>query len=46
MATIDKYIDWLIAEMQIPEPAQNVVRNMDDPIPTSEKRRLLKPLLK
>ena len=45
MATLDEYIDQLLAEMQIPEPAQKVVRNiLDEPIPETVKRRLLKPL--
>ena len=45
MATLDEYIDHLIAEMQIPESAQKVVRNiLDEPIPKTVKRRLLKPL--
>ena len=34
MATINEYIDQLLAEIQIPEPAQKVVRNiLDEPIP-------------
>ena len=45
MATMDEYIDQLLAEMQMPEPAQKVVRNiLDEPIPETVKRRLLKPL--
>ena len=45
MATMDEYIDQLLAEMQIPEPAQKVVRNiLDEPIHETVKRRLLKPL--
>ena len=45
MATMDEYIDQLLAEMQIPEPAQKVVKNiLDEPIPETVKRRLLKPL--
>ena len=40
---MDEYIDRLLAEM--PEPAQKVVRNiLDEPIPETVKRRLLKPL--
>ena len=42
---MDEYIDQLLAEMQMPEPAQIVVRNiLDEPIPETVKRRLLKPL--
>ena len=42
---MDEYIDQLLAEMQMPEPAQKVVRNiLDEPIPETVKRRLLKPL--
>ena len=45
MADMDKYIDQLLAEMQMPEPAQKVVRNiLDEPIPETVKRRLIKPL--
>ena len=45
MATVDEYIDQLLHEMQIPEPAQKVVRNiLDEPIPETLKRRLLKAL--
>ena len=45
MATMDEYIDQLLAEMQMPEPAQKVVRNiLDEPIPETVKRCLLKPL--
>ena len=45
MADMDEYIDQLLAEMQMPEPAQKVVRNiLDEPIPERVKRRLLKPL--
>ena len=45
MATMDEYIGQLLAVMQIPEPAQKVVRNiLDEPIPETMKRRLLKPL--
>ena len=45
MAKLDEYIDQLLAEMQMPEPAQKVVRNiLDEPIPETVKRRLLKPL--
>ena len=40
---MDKYIDQLLAEMQMPEPAQKVVRNiLDEPISERVKRRLLK----
>ena len=43
MASMDEYIDQLLAEM--PEPAQKVVRNiLDEPIPDTVKRCLLKPL--
>ena len=43
---MDEYIDQLLAEMQMPEPAQKVARNiLDEPIPETVKRRLLKPLL-
>ena len=42
---MDEYIDQLLAEMQMPGPAQKVVRNiLDEPIPETVKRRLLKPL--
>ena len=42
---MNEYIDQLLAEMQMPEPAQKVVRNiLDKPIPETVKRRLLKPL--
>ena len=45
MADMDEYIDHLLAEMQMPEQAQEVVRNiLDEPIPKTVKRRLLKPL--
>ena len=45
MADMDEYIDQLLAEMQMPEPAQKVVRNiLDEMIPETVKRRLLKPL--
>ena len=45
MATMDEYIDQLLAEMQMPELAQKGVRNiLDEPIPETMKRRLLKPL--
>ena len=40
---MDEYIDQLLAEMQMPEPAQKVVINiLDEPIPETVKRRLLK----
>ena len=46
MATMDDYIEQLLAEMQIPEPLQDVVQNiLDEPIPDKLKRRLLQPLL-
>ncbi len=46
MASMDEYIDQLLAEMQTPEPLHTVVQNiMDEPIPEAVKRRLLKPLL-
>ena len=42
---MDEFIDKLLAEMQMPEPAQKVVRNiLDESIPETVKRRLLKPL--
>ena len=42
---MDEYIDQLLAEMQMPEPALKVVRNiLDEPMPETVKRRLLKPL--
>ena len=42
---MDEYIDQLLAEMHMPEPAQKVVRNiLDEPIPESVKRRLLNSL--
>ena len=45
MATMDEYINQLLSEMQIPEPAQKVVRNiLNEPIPETVKRHLLKPL--
>ena len=45
MATMDEYIDQLLAEMQMPGPAQEVVRNiLDESIPETVKRRLFKPL--
>ena len=44
-STMDEYIQQLLAEMQMPGPAQEVVRNiLDEPIPETVKRRLLKPL--
>ena len=40
---MDEYIDQLLAEM--PEPAHTVIRNiLDESIPETVKRRLLKPL--
>ena len=45
MVDMDEHIDQLLAEMQMPEPAQKVIRNiLDEPIPETVKRRLLKPL--
>ena len=45
MVTMDEYIDQLLAEMQMPEPAQKVVRNiLDESIPETLKKRLFKPL--
>ena len=45
MADMDENIDYLFAEMYMPEPAQKVVRNiLDEPIPETVKGRLLKPL--
>ena len=42
---MDEYIDQLLAEMQMHEPAQKVGRNiLDEPIPKTVKRRLRKPL--
>ena len=42
---MDEYIDQPLAEMQTSEPAQKIVRNiLDEPIPETVKRRLLKPL--
>ena len=42
---MDECIDQLLAEMQMPEPAQKVVRNiLDEPITETVKRRLLKRL--
>ena len=42
---MDEYIDHLLADMHMPEQAQKVVRNiLDEPIPETVKRRLLKPL--
>ena len=46
MATMDEYIDQLLAEMQTTEPVQNVVHNiLDEPISEAVKEHLLKPLL-
>ncbi|KAK3743384.1 hypothetical protein QZH41_002125 [Actinostola sp. cb2023] len=46
MATMDDYIDQLLAEMGTPEALQRVVHNiLDEPIPEAVKRQLLKPLL-
>ena len=46
MATMDEYIDQLLAEMQTPEPVQSVVHIiLDEPISEAVKARLLKPLL-
>ena len=43
MATMNEYIDQLLAEM--PEPAQKVVRNiLNEPIPETVKMRLLQPI--
>ena len=43
---MDKYIDQIITEMEIPKPVQSVEINiMDEPIPETVKRRLLKSLL-
>ena len=42
---MDEYIDQLLAEMQMSEPSQKVVRIiLDEPIAETVKRRLLKPL--
>ena len=42
---MDVYIDQLLAEMQMPEPAQKVVKHiLDEPLSETVKRRLLKPL--
>ena len=43
---MDEYVAQLLAEMQIPDPVQKVVRNiLDESIPEAVKERLLKPLL-
>lgn len=43
MAAMDEYIDQILAGMEMPEPAQKVVRNiLDEPIRETVKRRLLK----
>ena len=43
---MDEYIAQLLAEMQIPDPVQKVVRNiLDESIPEAMKERLLIPLL-
>ena len=45
MADMDEYIDHILAEMQMPKPAQKVIRNiLDEPIPETVKTRLIKPL--
>ena len=45
MADMDEYIDQLLDEMQMPEAARKVVRNiLVEPIPDTVKSRLLKPL--
>ena len=45
MATTDEYIDPLLAQTEMPEPTQKVVRNiLDEPIPETVKKRLLNPL--
>ena len=45
MGDMYEYIDQLLAEIQMSEPAQKVVRNiLDEPIPETVKGRLLKPL--
>ena len=42
---MDENIDQLLAEMQMPEPAQKLVRNiLDELIPETVKGRLLRPL--
>ena len=44
MADMDKYIDQPLAEMQMSEPAQKVVRNiLDEPIPETVKGAYLGP---
>ena len=44
MATMDEYIDQLLAEIH-DSPLQGVVQNiLDEPIPEAVKERLLKPL--
>ena len=43
---MDEYVSQLLAEMQIPDPVQKVVRNiLDESIPEAVKERLLRPLL-
>ena len=43
---MDEYIDQIIAEIKIPMPIQSVKRNiLDEPIPETVKRCLLKPML-
>ena len=42
---MDEYIDQLLAEMQMSEPAQKIIRNiLDEPILETVKRHLHKPL--
>jgi hypothetical protein len=46
MATMDEYIDQLLAEMPEPSPLRAVLQNiLDEPIPEAVKKRLLRPLL-
>jgi len=45
-ASLDEYIEQLLAEMPHNGTLQNVVQNiLDEPIPEAVKKRLLKPLL-
>ena len=46
MTSLDDRIDKLLAELQTPKPLQAVVHNiLDEPIPETDKRRLLMPIL-
>ena len=45
MASIDKYINQMLAEMEAPGPVQSVVHTiLDEAIPDAVKKRLLKPI--